>query len=557
MKTSPFLPFVLFFVTVSQAQLSADALLNHIKILSSDDFEGRSPGTKGETLTVNYLTEQFKRMGIKPGNPNGTYSQQVPLVGFTAQNPSGWFMVGDKKIETEFPKNMVMVSRRQITDEINVENSDMLFVGYGTVAPEYGWDDFKDVDVKGKTIVILINDPQIPDPRRKDGGQANDPTKLDEKMFKGKAMTYYGRWTYKYEAATEKGAAAAIIIHETGPAGYPFEVVSGSWSRENFDIKQPDKNINRVAIESWITEDKARELFTAAGKSFDDLKKSALDKNFRPVPLGAAASFRLKNSLREVQSNNVLGKLEGSDPKLKNEYIIYTAHWDHLGKDPNREGDQIFNGALDNASGTALVLEMAKAFASKKPAPKRSILFLFVTAEERGLLGAKFYAANPLYPLAKTVANINIDGINTWGRTRDMEVIGMGMTTLEDLVVEITKKQKRVVLPDSEPEKGFFYRSDQFEFAKQGVPALYAESGIGYIDKPEGFGKEKRDEYTKNDYHKVSDEIKPGWDLSGAVEDGQLLMEVGYRVANADKWPEWKPGAEFKAKREEMLKKSK
>lgn len=548
---------ILIFVVTSSAQTSdpvktagamitAEGILSHITTLASDDYEGRSPGTKGETLTVNYLTEQFKRIGLKPGNPNGTYTQEVPLVGFTAQNPTGFFTVGNKKIETRFPENIVIVSRRQVEEDIVVENSDLVFVGYGVVAPEYGWDDFKDVDVRGKTLVMLINDPAVPDPK--------DTVKLDESMFKGKAMTYYGRWTYKYEVASEKGAAAAIIVHETGPAGYPFEVVSGSWSRENFDIKSPDKNLSRVAVESWITVDKARELFSASGKDFDHLKKTAVRKDFRPVPLGATATFRLKNTLREVLSNNVVGKLEGSDAKHKDEYIVYTAHWDHLGRDPNLQEDQIYNGALDNASGVALMTEIARAFASMKQKPRRSILFLALTAEERGLLGAKYYATNPLYPLEKTLANINIDGINLWGRTKDMEIIGAGMTTLEELVVDAAKKQGRNVFPDSEPGKGFFYRSDQFEFAKMGVPALYAESGIDYVGKPEGYGKQKREEYTIQRYHKVTDAVLPDWDFSGAIEDGQLLVEVGYRVAQMDSWPTWKPGTEFKAKRESMLK---
>lgn len=547
MKKSFFL--VLFSISLSYAQITPEGILSHIKLLASDEFEGRSPGTKGETLTVNYLTDQLKKTGLKPGNPNGTYTQSVPLIGFTAQNPTASFTVGGKTITTEFPKNLVMVSRRQVTDEIKVENSDMIFVGYGVAAPEYGWDDFKDVDVRGKTLVILINDPPVPDAKNRE--------KLDDTMFKGKAMTYYGRWTYKYEIASEKGAAAAVIIHETGPAGYPFEVVSDSWSRENFDIKNPDKNMSRIAVESWITTEKAKELFAAAGKNFNELKEAALRKDFKPIAIGATASFSLRNSLREIMSNNVIGKLEGSDPQLNNEYIIYTAHWDHLGKDPNRESDQIYNGALDNASGTALLLEMAKAFTAMKPAPKRSILFLFVTAEERGLLGAKYYTANPLYPLEKTLANINIDVINTWGRTKDIEIIGMEMTTLEDLVVEVAKGQGRIVYADSEPEKGFFYRSDQFAFAKEGIPALYTKSGVDFIGKPEGFGKQKRQEYTRDHYHKVSDEINPEWDLSGAVEDAKLLMEVGRRVAETDRWPEWKPGAEFKAKREEMLKQGK
>jgi Zn-dependent M28 family amino/carboxypeptidase len=442
----------------------------------------------------------------------------------------------------------VAVSRRFV-DEVTVQDSDVVFVGYGVVAPEYGWDDYKDVDVKGKTIVMLVNDPAIPDPK--------DASKLDENMFKGNAMTYYGRWTYKYEIATEKGAAAAIIVHETGPAGYPFEVVSGSWGRENFDIQAPDKNMARVAVESWITSDVAKKLFTACGKDFDQLKKSALGKDFKPVALGAKASFKLKNTLREVQSNNVIAKLEGSDARLKDEYVVYTAHWDHLGRDETLQGDQIFNGALDNASGTATLLELAEAFSRLQPAPKRSVLFLAVTAEEKGLLGAKYYANNPLYPLERTLANINMDGANQWGKTKDVVVIGLGNSTLDELLTEAARKQGRTVKPDAEPEKGFFYRSDHFEFAKLGVPALYPDSGTEYIGKPESYGQQKRDEYTQRDYHKVSDDIKPDWDLAGAVDDAQLIFEVGYAVANGDRYPEWKPGTEFKAKREEMLRKAK
>jgi Zn-dependent M28 family amino/carboxypeptidase len=524
--------------------ITSDDLMRHIKVLASDEYEGRGPGTKGEDLSVKYLTEQFKGIGLKPGNPDGSYSQKVPLVGFTAQ-PTASFTAGTKKMDLKFPSEYVAVTRRFVP-EVKVENSEMVFVGYGVVAPEYGWDDYKGVDVKGKTIVMLVNDPAIPDP--------GDPSKLDEKMFKGRAMTYYGRWTYKYEIASEKGAAAAVIIHETGPAGYPYEVVSGSWGRENFDIQTPDKNMRRVAIESWVHLDVAKKLFSETGQDFDALKKAAVSKDFKPVPLSAKASFKVHNTLREVQSNNVVAKLEGSDQRLKDEYIVYTAHWDHLGKDPKLQGDQIYNGALDNASGTAVLLELAEAYTKLKPAPKRSILFLAVTAEEKGLLGAKYYATNPLYPLARTLANINMDGVQQWGSTRDITVVGLGNSTLEDVLEKQAAGRGRTIQPDAEPEKGFFYRSDHFEFAKLGVPALYVDSGTEYIGKPEGYGQKKRDEYTNNDYHKVSDEVKPDWDLTGAVEDTQLLFEVGYLVAQGDRYPEWKPGTEFKAKRDEMLK---
>ncbi|HEU4510020.1 MAG TPA: M28 family metallopeptidase [Pyrinomonadaceae bacterium] len=526
------------------AAITANDIMQHTKVLSADEYEGRGPGTKGEELTVKYLTEQYQRIGLKPGNPDGTYVQKVPLVGFTGA-PTASFTAGSKQINLTFPQDYVAVSRRFVP-ESKVENSDIVFVGYGVVAPEYGWDDYKGMDVRGKTIVMLINDPQVP--------LANDPKTLDGKMFKGKAMTYYGRWTYKYEIASEKGAAAAIIIHETEPAGYPYEVVSGSWSRENFDIQKPDKNMGRVAVESWITTDRAKELFSATGQDFDALKKAALSKDFKPVALNAKANMTVKNTIREIDSNNVIGKIEGSDPTLKNEYVIYTAHWDHLGRDPNMTGDQIFNGALDNASGTASMLEIAEAFTKLATPPKRSILFLAVTAEEKGLLGAKYYAENPLYPLNKTLANINMDGANQWGRTTDVTMVGDDNSTLIDLLHEAARTQRRTVNPDPESEKGFYYRSDHFEFAKQGVPALYTDSGISYEGKDAKFSQQKRDEYTKNDYHKVSDEIKPDWDLTGAVDDAQLLTMIGYRVAQGDKYPEWKEGSEFKGKRDQMMK---
>jgi Zn-dependent M28 family amino/carboxypeptidase len=524
--------------------ITTNDIMQHTKVLSADEYEGRGPGTKGEELTVKYLTEQYQKLGLKPGNPDGTYVQKVPLVGFTGQ-PTASFTAGDKKIDLTFPTDYVAVSRRFVP-ESKVENSDVVFVGYGVVAPEYGWDDYKGLDVRGKTIVMLINDPAVPDP--------SDASKLDEKMFKGKAMTYYGRWTYKYEIASEKGAAAAIIVHETGPAGYPYEVVSGSWSRENFDIQKPDKNMARVAVESWITTDRAKELFTAGGQDFDALKKAAVSKDFKPVTLNAKANIDVKNTLREINSNNVVAKLEGSDPTLKNEYIVYTAHWDHLGRDPKLPGDQVFNGALDNASGTAALLEIADAFTKLATPPKRSVLFLSVTAEEKGLLGAKYYAENPLYPLNKTLANINMDGVNQWGKTKDITMVGDDNSSLIDLLREAAGVQGRVVNPDPESEKGFYYRSDHFEFAKQGVPALYTDSGIDYVGKDANYSKQKRDEYTNKDYHKVSDEIKPDWDLTGAVDDAQLLMMIGYRVAQGDKYPEWKPGTEFKGKRDETMK---
>jgi Zn-dependent M28 family amino/carboxypeptidase len=526
------------------AAITAEGILAHTRELSSDAYEGRSPGTPGEEKTVQYLTEQFRQLGLKPGNPDGSWIQPVEMIGFTA-TPAMSVTAGGRPIPLQFPDDVVVTSRRNV-ERVEVPASDVVFVGYGVVAPEYGWDDYKGLDVRGKTILMLINDPAVPDP--------NDSTALDSTVFRGKAMTYYGRWTYKFEIATEKGAAAAIIIHETGPAGYPWAVVQGSYSRENIDIKRPDQNMKRVAVEGWITLDKAKQLLEASGQDFDALKRAARTREFVPVPLKARASISIRNTLRDIKSKNVIAKLEGSDPTLKHQYVIYTAHWDHLGRDTTRQGDQIFNGALDNATGTAALIELAKAFTKARPAPKRTMLFLAVTAEEKGLAGAKFYAENPLYPLDQTLADINMDGVNQWGRTKDITVIGYGNSTLDDVLRDLATPLGRTLAPDAEPEKGFFYRSDHFEFAKQGVPALYVEAGIDFIGKPAGYGRQKRDEYTSNDYHKPSDEVKPDWDLSGAVEDLRLLYVVGNHIANDPVWPAWKPGTEFKATRDAMLK---
>ena len=530
-------------ITPASESIQAGQLLAHIQRLASDEFEGRGPGTRGEELTVRYLINQFKQYGLKPGNPDGSFIQQVTLNGVSSEANVA-ITAGGKKLEFAMPGDFIATSLR-FEPEVKVADSDVVFVGYGIVAPEYGWDDYKGVDVRGKTIVMLVNDPPIPNPA--------DASKLDDSMFKGNAMTYYGRWTYKYEIAAAKGAAAALIVHETGPAGYPFFVLISSHARENFDLRS-EENAKRVPVQGWMTLGKAQEFFKQAGRDFATLKQSALKKDFKPVTLDAKASFSIANKMRAVDSKNVVAKLEGSDPKLKNEYVIYTAHWDHIGRNEKLEGDQIFNGALDNASGTAGLLELAEAFTKLKTAPKRSVLFLAVTAEEKGLLGAKYYAEHPLYPLTRTLANVNMDGINTWGRTRDIEVIGYGNSTLEDILQDAISAQQRVIKPDSGPEKGRFFRSDHFEFAKVGVPAIYLKSGIDFIGKPEGFGKQKSDEYTERDYHKVSDEVKPDWEFSGGVEDLRLLLDIGWRVADGSRWPEWKSGSEFKARREAMLK---
>ena len=529
-------------VTTAAGAITADGMLQHINALAADSMEGRAPGTPGEEKAVAYIMNQFKALGLKPGNPDGTYIQTVDLIGYTP-HPTASFTAAGKTISLRFPDDYVANSRHN-RPETKVQNSDVVFVGYGVVAPEYGWDDYKGMDVTNKTILMLINDPAVP--------MAGDTAQLDSTVFKGRAMTYYGRWTYKFEIASEKKAAAIFIIHETGPAGYPYEVVRGSNSREQFDVILPDAD-KRVGVEGWITLDKAKELLAASGQSFDSLKAAARRKDFKPVALNAKANVNVKIGVRQVKSKNVVAKLEGTD--RKDEYVVYTAHWDHLGRDSLAKGDQIYNGALDNASGVSSMLEIAKAFTKLSTPPKRSVLFLAVTAEEKGLLGAKYYAEHPLYPLNKTIADINIDGINQWGKTKDFTVIGLGNTMLDDVLRGVLTAQGRVVRPDPEPEKGFYYRSDHFEFAKQGVPALYTEPGIEFIGKPAGYGMQKRNEYTEKDYHNPSDQVKPDWDLAGAVDDSRVLFRVGTLVAHEEALPEWKAGTEFKAKRDSMMKK--
>jgi len=415
------------------------------------------------------------------------------------------------------------------------------------VAPEYKWDDYKGLDVTGKTIVMLVNDPPVPDP--------SAPNELDPKMFGGKAMTYYGRWTYKFEEGARKGAAAVLIVHETEPAAYPFSVVQGNLG-EKFDVIAPDKNMGRSNIEGWITVDSARKLLALGGQDFDALKKQAITKDFKPVALGVRAKMAIKNTLRTIDSHNVVAKVEGSDPSLKDEYVVYTAHWDHLGIGLPVNGDNIYNGARDNAAGCAELLEIARGFTKIQPQPKRSILFTMVTAEEQGLLGSQYYSMMPLYPLNKTLADINVDEPNVYAPSKDITVIGMGASDLEDYLRQAAQEQGRVLRADPQPEKGFYYRSDHFNFAKQGVPALDTESGVDTAPssgKPDGYLKARLDDYEDHLYHQPGDEVKADWDLRGTAQDAQLLLTVGYRVANASTYPAWKPGNEFKAKRDATM----
>ena len=519
------------------AVIDSGTLMRHIRVLAHDSLMGRQPGSAGEDKTVAYLEGQFKALGLAPGNTDGTYIQKVPLVGITVSNsPSLVFAKGATTKTLKWHDDFVAWTKH-VVPTAALNKSELVFVGYGVEAPEFGWDDFKGVDVAGKTLVMLVNDPPL----------------ADTSKFGGKRMTYYGRWTYKYEQGMKHKAAGVLIVHETERAGYPFTVVQGK-TGEQFDLITPDKNLSRSEVEGWITIDQAKALFNLAGQNFDSLKAKAATPEFKPVPFGVTATIKIENKLRYIDSRNVVAKIEGSDPKLKDEYVVYSAHWDHFGIGEKVNGDSIYNGAYDNASGTAGLLNIGAAFQAMKVKPKRSILLLSVTSEEQGLLGSEFYGVTPIYPLAKTLANINMDEINVTGPTKDLTVVGLGASEMDDYADAAAKEQGRVLRPDPEPEKGGYYRSDHFNFARHGVPAFNPGAGIDFLGKPADFGMKARDHYDATDYHKPSDEIKPDWNLMGAVQDLDLYLTIGYRVANAAKFPEWRAGNEFKAIRDKQLK---
>lgn len=519
------------------AVIDTATLMRHIRVLSHDSLLGRQPGSVGEDKTVAYLEREFKAIGLAPGNTNGTYIQQVPLVGITVKGaPTLTFNQGSTTRSLKWRDDFVAWTKH-VSTRAALTGSELVFVGYGVEAPEFNWDDFKGVDVAGKTLVMLVNDPPL----------------ADTSQFGGKRMTYYGRWTYKYEQGMKHRAAGVLIVHETDRAGYPFTVVQGKVA-EQFDLVTPDKNMGRSEVEGWITIDQARALFAMAGKDFESLKAKAATREFKPVSLGVSATVTLENTLRTVDSRNVMAKVEGSDPALKDEYVVYTAHWDHFGIGARVNGDSIYNGAYDNASGVAGLLNLAQAFHALKTPPKRSMLFLAVTAEEQGLLGSQYYGMTPVYPLAKTLAAINMDEINVLGPTKDLTVVGLGASELDDYAEAVAKEQGRVLRPDPEPENGGYYRSDHFNFARVGVPAFNPGEGIDYVGQPSDYGIRKRQYYTTNDYHKPSDEIKPDWNLSGGVLDLTLYMTVGYRIANANAFPQWRAGNEFRAIREASVK---
>jgi Zn-dependent M28 family amino/carboxypeptidase len=512
-------------VTASYNSINKEQLTEHIKVLASDEFEGRAPSTKGEELTLDYLTKQLTAIGFKPGNGD-SFLQAVPMVSIEA-SPEMTLTIGDKAYR--YGHDMVMGSSR-ISDFEQLKDSELVFVGYGVNAPEYQWNDYQGLDVKGKTVVILVNDP---------GFATQDPA-----IFNGNAMTYYGRWTYKYEEASRQGAEGAIIIHETAPASYGWSVVEHSWTGPQFGFVREDLNKGRVAVEGWVNHDVAKELFANAGLNFEQAKAKAAKGSYHVDMGDLTATVEVKNTVKKSTSYNFIATLPGST--TPDEHILYTAHWDHLGKDTTKDGDQIYNGAVDNASGTAALIEVAEAFSKLPVAPERSITIMAVTAEEQGLLGSKFYAANPVIPAAKTVANINMDALNVNGRSKDVSVYGLGQSELDSYLTIAAKKQGRVISGDPRPAAGIYYRSDHFAFANIGVPALYAKSGKEPVDEATKALRASLDPILAKCYHNACDEYSEQWDLSGAVEDVQAFFEIGYELSHENVWPQWSKTSEFK-----------
>jgi len=519
--------------------ITEDYIRANVQFLAHDLLEGRGTGSRGELLAATYIATQFKLLGLEPGGDNGSYFQKVPLVGITTF-PSEFMTVKGKgkTIKFKYYDEFIAVSGVK-KDFVSIKDADIVFVGYGIVAPEQNWDDYKGVDVSGKILLMLNDDPPA--------------TPEEPNLFGGKARTYYGRWTYKYEIAAKKGALGAIIIHTTPSAGYGWNVVQSSWSGEEFELANDVEP--KVQLKGWLTEEATKKLLALAGKNLDELVKSAQTRNFKPIELGLKLSLDMKVKVRNLVSQNVVGILRGGDEKLKDEYIVLTSHHDHLGIGKPVNGDSIYNGALDNASGVSALLTLAKAFSELKVKPRRSIIFVALTAEEAGLLGSKFFAQNPPAPPIKIVANINIDGINIWGKTKDVVLIGMEKSTLGEIIDRIARKyQNRYAKPDQFPELGMFYRSDQFNFAKIGIPAIFFDNGVEYIGKPEDYGRKVVEEYIKKNYHQPSDEYNDTWVLDGAVEDTKLVFLCAYYLANADEKPEWKPDSEFRLIRERMMK---
>lgn len=503
--------------------ITGESIKTPLKIIASDEFEGRLPTTVGEEKTIKYLVDQFTAMGLKPGN-DGSYLQQVELMEITA-DPNMQLTIGNHSFN--YKEDMVASSKRE-QSQVSLKDSELVFVGYGVNAPEYGWNDYEGLDVKGKTVVILVNDPGFENP--------------ESGKFQGKTMTYYGRWSYKYEEASRQGAAGALIVHETAPASYGWSVVANSWSGPQYGLVTADAGASRVAMEGWLSLDAAKQVFADAGLDFAEQKaKAKMGPHHQAMDV--SASITVNNSFKKSVSNNVIATIPGA--KYPDEHVIYTAHWDHLGKDESLQGDQIYNGAHDNATGTAAALVMAKAFTELNQQPERSVTFLIVTAEEQGLLGSKYYADHPVIPLNKTVANLNMDAMNILGRTKDIAVVGAGKSELEVYLADAAQRQGRYTKQETTPQAGYYYRSDHFSFAKKGVPALYAEGGDEPIDEATAKYRKRMSLIVRGCYHQVCDQFRESWDLSGIAEDVQLFFDVGYHVANADEWPNWYEQSEF------------
>lgn len=513
--------------------ITADRLRGHIEFLSDDLLEGRGPASRGDELTQLYLATQMHAMGLEPGMPDGTWVQPFEIVGINATVPKTWtFRARGNEVTFQNWDEYIAASGVQ-SPISSIENAELVFVGYGIEAPEHKWNDFKGADLRGKVLVMMNNDPD-----------------WDPKLFEGNRRLYYGRWTYKYESAAQQGAAGAIIIHTVPSAGYPWQVVQTSWTGEQFEL--PAGEEPRIQVAGWMTEPATRRLLQAAGKDLDKLVASAKTRNFKPVPLGITTSFQLKNEVTRKQTANVIGVLPGTE--RKDEYVVYTAHHDHLGRsEPNAAGDGIYNGALDNATGVAQILAIAKAFTELPERPRRSIIFNFVAAEEQGLLGSEYYAKHPTVHPGTMAANINLDGGNIWGRTRDVVQVGFGKSNLDDLVKHLAAGQGRRIEPEQFPDRGFYYRSDQFNFAKIGVPAIYMDSGVDYRDRPAGWGKTQVEAWEAQHYHQPSDELTGEWNFDGMVEDSRLSFKAGLTIATMDAMPAWNPGDEFEAARKTAL----
>jgi len=515
--------------SVAIKSIDSASIARDITVLSSDVFQGRKPFTIGEDKTIKYLEDRFREIGLQPGNGD-SFFQEVPMVEIISK-PSGPLVFKGKSGSVTLPYlDEYVIATRRVKEKVNVDNSELVFAGFGIDAPEYKWNDYEGLDVKGKTVVVMVNDPGF----------------YDSTLFKGKTMTYYGRWTYKFEEAARKGATGVIIIHDILPASYGWNVVRSGWSKPRLDLQTADDNMSRTAMEGWMTLESAKKVFALAGVPFDVIEK-AKRPGFKAVPLGVTTSLEITNKIKKSTSHNVIAQLPGTD--RKNEYIIYSAHWDHLGVGEVIRGDSIYNGAADNASGTAALLSLAKAFKSLPNAPRRSILFIALTGEEQGLLGSEYYATHPLFPVKSTVADINMDVMNTFGRTTDITIIGKGQSELDDYAERAAKKQGRTIIPEANPSGGWFFRSDHFNFAKVGIPSLYPGAGEHSLLHDSAWVPNHRASYGRDRYHSPFDQFDDTWELSGMVEDIRFLFDVGETLANEERFPEWRPTSEFRSKR--------